>query len=307
MPEPADRRAERITLAGLVCNLLIGIGKLTAGILGNAYALVADAAESLVDIAGSALVYTGLRYARKPADHNHPYGHWRAESLAALGASLLILAVGSWITWGAIDRLIHPAPTPAPWTVAVLIAVIAVKETLYRAMRVQAKRIGSDALHAEAWHHRSDAVTSVAALIGVALSVWGGPRFAPADPIAALLAAGIVLFNGLRLARLPIRDLMDTVSPEIAEHAEAIARQDPAVVDIEQAHARRLGRRHWIDMHVEVNPAMTVADAHRCTGRIKQAIRERIPSVADVLIHIEPAAETASPDSPPSRTDPTAF
>lgn len=292
MPTPSDRRAEQITLAGLVCNLAIGVGKLAAGILGNAYALVADAAESLVDIAGSALVYSGLRYARKPADHNHPYGHWRAESLAALAASMLILGVGAWIAWGAVERLRVPPPTPKVWTVAVLVAVIVVKEALYRVMRSSARRIGSDALHAEAWHHRTDAVTSMAALIGVALAVWGGPRFAAADPIAALLAAAIVLFNGLRLARLPVRDLMDTVSPETAELASLIAREDPAVRGVEQAHARRLGRRFWIDMHIEVDPAMSVAEAHRCTGRIKQAIRARVPSVANVLIHVEPDPAT---------------
>lgn len=298
MPHRADRRAERITLAGLVCNLFIGLAKLVAGVLANAYALIADAAESLVDIAGSALVYSGLRYARKPADQNHPYGHWRAESLAALGASLLILAVGGWITYGAIDRLAHPAPTPRPWAVAVLAGVIVVKETLYRLMRSQAERIGSDALRAEAWHHRSDAVTSVAALVGVGLSAWGGPRFAFADPVAALIAAAIVLYNGVRLARNPVRDLMDTVSPEVAERAAQIAREDPDVADVEQAHARRLGRRHWIDMHVEVDPAMSVADAHRCTGRIKHAIRERIPTVANVLIHVEPSPGVAEPADP---------
>jgi cation diffusion facilitator family transporter len=284
----SERRAERVTLVGLVCNLALGAGKLAAGLAGGSYALVADAAESLVDIAGSALVYSGLRYARKPADHNHPYGHWRAESLATLATSLLILAVGVWIMIGAIDRLRNPGPVPAAWTVGTLVGVIVIKEAMYRVMRREGRRIGSDALKAEAWHQRTDAITSVAALVGVSLAVWGGARFAPADPVAALIAAAVVLFNGARLAAAPLRDLMDTVNPEVAELARAIALEDGAVTGVEQSHARRLGRRYWVDMHIEVDPGMSVEEAHRCTGRIKQAVRERVPAVANVLIHVEP-------------------
>jgi cation diffusion facilitator family transporter len=291
------RRAERVTLVGLLCNLGLGVGKLGAGLVGGSYALVADAAESLVDIAGSALVYSGLRYARKPADSNHPYGHWRAESLATLATSLLIFGVGVWITVGAIDRLIEPVPAPAAWTAAALIGVIVVKEAMFRAMRREAGRISSDALAAEAWHQRTDAITSVAALIGVSLAVWGGPSFARADPIAALVAAAVVLFNGARLAGGPVRDLMDTVHPEVADRARSIAMEDDAVTGVEQSHARRLGRRFWVDMHIEVDPAMSVEDAHRCTGRIKQAVREQVPSVADVLIHVEPGEEEAKPSA----------
>ncbi len=284
----SERRAEHITLLGLGCNLALGAGKLAAGLAGGSYALVADAAESLVDIAGSALVYSGLRYARKPADHNHPYGHWRAESLATLATALLILAVGVWICVGAIERLRHPAPVPQAWTVAALVGVIVIKEAMYRTMRREARRIGSDALRAEAWHQRADAVTSVAALVGVGLAVWGGPRFAAADPLAALAAAAVVLLNGARLAGTPLRDLMDTVNPEVADLARAVALEDKAVTGVEQSHARRLGRRYWVDMHIEVDPGMSVEEAHRCTGRIKQAVRERMPLVADVLIHVEP-------------------
>lgn len=284
----SGHRAERVTLAAILCNLVLGIGKLTAGILSGSYALVADAAESLVDIAGAALVYSGLRYARKPADENHPYGHWRAESLAALGTSVLILGVGAWIMHGGIERLTQPTPAPAAWAVAALAGVIVIKEGLFHLMRREGRRIGSDAVVAEAWHQRTDAITSVAALVGVSLAVWGGPGFAMADPIAALIAAVVVLFNGARLAAGPVRDLMDTVNPEVADQAQAIALEDDAVTGVEQSHARRLGRRYWVDMHIEVNPAMSVADAHRCTGRIKQAVRERMPVVANVLIHVEP-------------------
>lgn len=284
------QRAERITLGAVALNLLLGIGKLLAGVLSGSYALVADAAESLVDLAGSALVYSGLRYARKPADHNHPYGHWRAESLAALGTSVLIFGVGLWILYGGFERIVDPSPAPAAWAVVVLVAVIVLKESLFRVMRLEGRRIGSDALVAEAWHQRTDAITSIAAVVGVSLAVWAGPRFAIADPIAALIAAAVVLFNAVRIGSGPVRDLMDTVHPEVAELARAIALEDGAVTGVEQSHARRLGRRYWVDMHIEVDPGMSVEEAHRCTGRIKQAVRERVPAVADVLIHVEPGS-----------------
>jgi cation diffusion facilitator family transporter len=282
------RRAEHIALAGLALNALVGTAKLAAGILGHSYALIADAGESLVDVLGSLLVWAGLRYARVPADERHPYGHWRAESLAALAASQLILLVGVVIAVGAFGRFLNPASPPATWTLAVLVTVVAVKEAMFRLQRREARRIDSPALHAEAWHHRADAITSVAAFAGIAAAILGGPRLALADPAAGLLAAAIVLYNGVRLARVPIADLMDTTAPRIAERAVDIAMRDHDVRAVEQAHARRLGRRYWIDMHVEVDPAMTVDHAHRTTGRLKQAIRDDIPAVTNVLIHIEP-------------------
>jgi cation diffusion facilitator family transporter len=287
-PEQSPQRAERVALLGLAANALLGLGKLAAGILGHSYALIADAAESLVDVFGSLLVFAGLRYSRVPADKNHPYGHWRAESLAALAASQLILLLGVAVGIGAVRRLINPSPVPASWTLIVLVAVIALKETMFRVQTIEANRLDSPALRSEAWHHRSDAITSLAALVGVAIAVLGGPRYAFFDPLAGLLAAMIVLINGVRLARTPILDLMDTTAPQIAESAAEIAMRDGAVRAVEQAHARRLGRRYWIDMHIEVDASMTVDDAHRATGRLKEAIRLDIPSVTNVLIHVEP-------------------
>lgn len=282
------KRPERVALLGLALNAIIGFGKLAAGLLGNSYALVADAGESLVDVVGSLLVWAGLRYARVPADDEHPYGHWRAESLAALLASQLILLVGVAIAYGAFIRLLQDTPPPKPWTILVLLAVIVLKESMFRLQRKEAKRAASPALQSEAWHHRSDAITSVAALVGVTTAVLGGPRWAVCDPLAGMLAAAIVLFNGVRLARPPLLDLMDTTAPEIANAATAIAMRDNAVHAVEQAHARRLGRRYWIDMHIEVDPTMTVENAHRTTGRLKESIRTELPAVTNVLIHIEP-------------------
>jgi len=282
------KRPERVALLGLALNAIIGVGKLAAGILGNSYALVADAGESLVDVVGSLLVWAGLRYARVPADDEHPYGHWRAESLAALLASQLILLVGVAIAYGAFNRLIHDPPPPRPWTILVLLAVIVLKESMFRLQRREASRAQSPALQSEAWHHRSDAITSVAALVGVTAAVLGGPQWAICDPLAGMLAAAIVLFNGVRLARTPLIDLMDTTAPEVADAATIIAMRDHAVRAVEQAHARRLGRRYWIDMHIEVDPAMTVENAHRTTGRLKESIRAQLPAVTNVLIHIEP-------------------
>lgn len=281
-------RPERVALLGLALNAIIGVGKLAAGILGHSYALIADAGESLVDVVGSLLVWAGLRYARVPPDDEHPYGHWRAESLAALLVSQLILLIGIAIAYGAFTRLIQDAPPPRPWTILVLLAVIVLKESMFRFQHNEAERAASPALESEAWHHRSDAITSVAALVGVTAAVLGGPQWAICDPLAGMFAAGIVLFNGIRLARTPLLDLMDTTAPDIESAATAIAMRDSSVHAVEQAHARRLGRRYWIDMHIEVEPTMTVERAHRTTGRLKEAIRTELPAVTNVLIHIEP-------------------
>lgn len=290
-PDPA--RNLRTALLGLLVNTVLAAAKLAAGILGNSYALVADALESFTDIVASLITSAGLRYAARPPDEEHPYGHGRAESIAALVVSAMLFAAGVVIAVQAVREIRSPGPGPgpAPFTLWVLIAVVAIKEGVYRRMRRVARDTGSPAVAADAWHHRADAVTSAAAAIGISVALIGGEGYESADDWAALAAAGIVLFNAAALLLSAWHDLMDRQSPALLARVRAAAEGVPGVAGVEKLHSRRSGSADFIDMHLHVDPDMTVHDAHALSGRVKAAVRDAVPSVANVLIHVEPAEQ----------------
>ncbi len=281
-------RPERLALLGVVANAGLAAVKLLAGLLGQSFALVADAVESLVDIAGSMLIWGALRYGAKPPDENHPFGHGKIEPLAAIAVALLIVAAGVGIAVEAIRQLLQPQDVPAWWTLVVLVVVVAVKETLFRVQRRASKRAHSSAGRADAWHHRSDAITSALAFLGIAASLVGGPEWAWADEGAALLASAVIISNGTMLSREPFAELMDTQAPSVARIAEEEATAVEGVRAVERCEARRSGRGYRIVMHAEVDGAMTVLASHALTGAIKSRVREREPAVDTVLVHIEP-------------------
>ena len=293
----ANARARRLALVGVVVNFALALVKLAAGVFGNSYALIADAIESLADILGSALIWGGLRVAARPASPRHPYGYGRAESLAALAVAVLILAAGLFIAVEAVYEIVTPHSAPAPFTLAVLVGVIAIKEGLFRVARRTARESGSVAAATDAWHHRADAITSLAAFVGISIALIGGPGWEPADDWAALAAAGVVVFNAFRLMTPPLRELLDAQPAPVVDRAAAIAAGVPRVDAVQKTHARKSGTRYWVDMHVWVDPAMTVRDAHTLAHAIKDAVRADNPHVADMMIHIEPA------DRPPDRAE----
>ncbi len=291
-------RAERITLIGLSVNLALAGLKLVAGILGHSYALIADAIESLGDMVGSVVIWSGLRYGAVPPDDDHPYGHGKAEALAALFVCVLLLFAGVGIAVASVHEIITPHHAPAPFTLIVLVAVVVVKETMFRVARNTARAGGHTAVETDAWHHRADAITSTAAFIGISIAILGGKGYEPADDWAALFAAAIIFVNAGLLSRAPLRELLDAKPRDIPERAATIAATVEGVRAIEQSHARKAGSRYWLDMHVQVEPAMSVADAHVVSGKVKSAIRREMPGVLGVLIHIEPFEDTASkPDT----------
>ncbi|USO00167.1 MAG: cation transporter [Phycisphaeraceae bacterium] len=279
---------KRAALLGVLVNAALAIAKLTAGIVGHSFALVADATESLVDIAGSGLVWAAFIYGDRPADEDHPFGHGKIEAMAGMAVSLLVVGVAVWIAIEAVHFIMVPHAMPRPFTLAVLVVVIVVKEIMFRVARHAARKSGSTAGHAEAWHHRADAITSLFAMVGISIALLGGPDWAPADDWAALAASAVILINGLLIARLPFEELMDRHLPEIADEAERIAMAHPDVRRIERCDARRSGRGYRIVMHTEVDPEMTVEASHRLTGVVKEQIRGALPGVDSVLIHIEP-------------------
>ena len=293
MPGPSDPnlRGRNLALLGVVVNVGLSCAKLVAGLVGHSYALVADAVESLSDIAGSVIIWSGLRVGAIPPDDDHPYGHGKAEALAALVVAVMIGVAGVGIAVEAINGMGVQREAPKAWTLIVLVIVIVVKECLYRFEARAARQSGSVALHVDAWHHRLDAMTSIVAFLGVLVAVAGGGAWAQADNWAALAAAGVVLFNAVKLMVEPLNELMDRRQDEVCERCRTEAATIPGVRAIEKINARKSGARYYVDIHVEVDPQMSVLDSHALTGKIKAALRERVSGVAGVLVHIEPWRE----------------
>ena len=284
------QRSLRATFTGLAVNAVLTGAKFAAGIAGHSHALVADAVESLADIFSSIVVWRALVVADAPADEDHPYGHGKAEPLAAAVVSTMLLLAAGWIVLEAVRSIAQPHHAPAPYTLLVLGAVIVIKEGLFRFVRREAASVQSSAVRADAWHHRSDAVTSLAAAIGISVALIGGKGYAAADDVAAIVAAGVIAWNGWRLLRPALAELMDTApNPEVVGQIRRIAEAAPGVARVEKCMVRKMGYNYYVDMHVEVDPQMTVQRSHEIAHGVKDKIRGQIPAVRDVLVHIEPA------------------
>lgn len=288
MPEHPHKGIQSAQIGLLVNALLAGV-KFVAGILGNSYALVADAVESTSDILSSAIVWGGLRIASREADSEFPFGYGKAESLAGAVVALMLLAASFGISVEAIREIRTPHHAPAPFTLVVLVVVVLVKETLFRRVFRVADEVGSTAVRADAWHHRSDAITSVAAFIGISLALWKGEGWESADDWAALVAALVIAVNALLLLRPVVYDLMDRAPhPDIIDHVRLAALGVPDVLAIEKLKVRRAGTGLYVDLHVQSDPELSLHDAHIVSGKVKSAIRGAVPSVSGVLIHMEP-------------------
>jgi cation diffusion facilitator family transporter len=285
----SPRRGIQTAQLGLLVNTTLAVVKLVAGVAGNAYALVADAVESAADIFSSLVVWGGLRLAAREADEDYPFGYGKAEPLAAAVVALMLLGAAAGIAVEAIREIRTPHHTPAPFTLAVLVGVVVVKEVLFRKVLAIGSEVGSTAVKADAWHHRSDAITSVAAFIGISIALVGGPGWESADDWAALFASGIIVFNALRLLRPAVDDIMDrSPGTELEARISAAALGTPDVRAIEKLRIRKVGLTYQVDLHVQADPGMSLHDAHLLSGRVKGAIRSAIPEVAGVLIHMEP-------------------
>jgi cation diffusion facilitator family transporter len=283
-------RSLRVTFLGLLVNAALAAGKIAAGVIGHSHALVADGVESAADFVSSLIVWRGVTVAAAPADEQHPYGHGKAEPLAAAVVATVLIVAAVMIVVGAIRDIVTPHSTPAPFTLGVLVAVVIIKEVLFRFVSKAGAEIESSVVSADAWHHRSDAITSFFAFIGISIALVGGPGYETADDYAALLAAGFIAFNGWRVLRPAMDELMD-IAPSAAfmENIRAIAAGASEVVRVEKCFVRKTGFEYLVDMHIEVNPQMTVHRAHDIAHNVKDEIRRRVPAVRDVLVHIEPA------------------
>jgi cation diffusion facilitator family transporter len=279
----------RLSRLALVINAFLAGVKIAAGVLGNSYVLIADGIESTADIFSSVVVWGGLRVAVIPADENHPFGHGKAESVASVFVSLLLLGAALLIAVQSVHEILTPHRSPAWFTLPVLFAVIVIKETLFRLAFRAGSSLESTALKSDAWHHRSDALTSAAAFVGISIALIGGPGYESADDWAALIACGIIAWNGLRLLRAALDEVMDAaVSPEVVAGVRKLAAGVDGVIDIEKCRIRKSGLHLALDIHVVVDGEMSVRRGHDIAHQVKDRLLQSRHRINDVTVHIEP-------------------
>ncbi|HEX2723778.1 MAG TPA: cation diffusion facilitator family transporter [Gemmatimonadaceae bacterium] len=285
----AGSRVIRSAQIGVLVNAVLAIVKLVAGILGNTYALVADAVESTADIFASLVVWGGLRVATRDPDETYPFGYGKAESVAAAVVSMMLLAAAIGIAIEAVHEIRTPHKTPASWTLLVLASVLFIKYVLFRRVSEAGREAGSTAAKVDAWHHLSDAITSAAAFVGISIALWGGPGWEQADDWAALFASAVIFYNGLVLVRPALHDLMDRMpGADVIEGVRVAAENVPSVMGVEKLSARKAGLVYYVDIHVQADPRMSLHDAHELSGAVKSSIRAKVPRIAGVLVHMEP-------------------
>jgi len=290
MTSSAWRTGTRVALFGMIVNLVFAVAKILGGLFGHAYVLIADGIESGLDVAGSFVIWSGLKVAARPPDASHPYGHGKAEPIAAVIVAVGVLAAAVGLAIQSVREIFLPHHAPAPYTLGILIVVIVIKEILFRYANRIGRDVESTAVQTDAWHHRSDALTSAAAFIGISLALIGGKRWQSADDWAALFACAVIAANGIRLLRPAFYEIMDTApGGKIVRSIRAVASSVPGVVEVEKCHARKMGLDYYVDLHVGVDGNISVDEGHEIAHRVKAAIQQSDSRVADVLVHIEPA------------------
>jgi cation diffusion facilitator family transporter len=290
--QPGIRKAIKGSYFSIIGNALLAIAKAVTGIFGNSYALIADAIESTTDVFSSLLVLLGLRYSARPADENHPYGHGKAEPLVTFLVVGFLIVSATVIAYESIDNIQTPHEVPEPYTLIVLAIIIILKEFFYRFIIKKGEETDSTAIKADAWHHRSDAITSLMAFIGISIALIMGKGYENADDWAALLASGFILFNAYLILRPALGEVMDEHRYEDIEvQIREIAHSNQGVIETEKCYVRKTGMTYHVDLHIAVDAEISVKSGHDIAHRVKDDILEGIPQIADVLIHVEPDDE----------------
>jgi cation diffusion facilitator family transporter len=285
-----SRAGARVALLGLMINVVLASVKIVAGVVGHAYVLIADGIESTLDVGGSIVIWGGLTVAARPPDRTHPYGHGKAEPVAAIIVGVGVVAAAVGLAIQSVREIFLPHHAPAPWTLAVLVVAVIIKETLFRYVIQFEQKVESTAVKTDAWHHRMDAMTSIAAFIGISVALIGGERWQSADDWAALVACALIAANGIRLARPAFYEIMDTApGGKIVRSVRAVASSVAGVVEVEKCRARKMGLEYYVDLHVGVDGNISVQEGHEIAHRVKSAVQQSDSRIADVLVHIEPA------------------
>ncbi len=284
-----SQSALKTTYLSLLSNIILAIVKWAAGILGNSYALIADAIESTSDIFASLLVVFGIKYSSRPADENHPYGHGRAEPLITFLVVVFLLISAFIIGKESLRNIQTPHDAPRAFTLWVLAAIILWKEASYRWVLRKSKLANSSSLKAEAWHHRADAITSVAAFVGISIALFMGKGYESADDWAALLASGLIVYNAYKIFRPALSEIMDEQTyPGLENQIRETAQAVKGILGTEKLFIRKVGMKYHIDMHATLNGDISVREGHDISHRLKDTLLAEFPEIENVLIHIEP-------------------
>jgi divalent metal cation (Fe/Co/Zn/Cd) transporter len=285
----SEQTAVKATYFSIIGNTCLAIIKGIAGVFGNSYALIADAIESTTDIFASFLVLFGIKYSNRPADANHPYGHGRVEPLITFLVVGFLITSASIIAYESVINIRTPHELPKPWTLIVLGAIIIWKEFSFRLVMKRGIQTNSSSLKADAWHHRSDAITSVAAFIGISIALFLGKGYESADDWAALFASAFILYNSYLIFRPALGEIMDEhLYEDLEAEIRKIAVSVDGVIDTEKCFIRKSGMKFHVDLHAVVDGTISVKEGHDISHLLKDTLRENIVDLGHVLIHIEP-------------------
>lgn len=283
-------------MTGILVNLALALTKGTAGLVGHSFALVADGLESAADVLSGLVVLFGLKLASKPPDVDHPYGHGKAEPIAAIVVGVSLLVAAGAIIYESLHQIFTPHYLPKPYTLVVLAGVLIIKELMFRYVGHVGESIASTAVRSDAWHHRSDAITSAFAFCGISIALVGGPGWEAADDWAALCAGLVIIYNALKQAKPALWELTDSApeDPNVETKVRAISASESGVIGVDKCHARKMGLSYYVDLHIVVNGQISVREGHRIAHSVEDAILKALPQVAEVLVHVEPEEELAS-------------
>jgi cation diffusion facilitator family transporter len=285
----SEQTAIKATYFSIIGNSVLAIIKGLAGFFGNSYALIADAIESTADIFASLLVLFGIKYSNKPADDNHPYGHGRAEPLITFIVVGFLISSAVIIAYKSIVNIQTPHQLPKPWTLIVLSAIIVWKEYSFRVVIKRSIQTNSSSLKADAWHHRSDAITSVAAFIGISVALFLGNGYEAADDWAALFASGIIVYNSYKIFRPALGEIMDEhLYDDLVVQIREVSLEVKGILGTEKCLIRKAGMKYHVDLHATVDSTITVKEGHDLAHKLKDTLQERITELGQVLIHVEP-------------------
>lgn len=289
MNDTSEQSAIKTTYFSIIGNTLLALIKGFAGFFGNSYALIADAIESTTDIFASLLVLFGLKYAKRPADKNHPYGHGKIEPLITFLVVAFLVTSATVIAYESIQNIRTPHKIPKPWTLIILGCIILWKEISFRIVIKKSKETNSSSLKADAWHHRSDAITSVMAFIGISIALFFGKGYETADDWAALLASGFILYNSYLIFRPALGEIMDEhLYDDLLEEIKEESIKVEGILGTEKCFIRKAGMKYHVDLHAIVEATISVKEGHDLAHKLKDHLRSQIPTLGHVLIHIEP-------------------
>jgi cation diffusion facilitator family transporter len=284
-----EETAIRTTYFSIAGNISLVLIKGLAGVFGNSYALIADAIESTTDVCSSILVLFGLKYASKPADKNHPYGHGKIEPIVTFIIVAFLVISATIIAYESIQNIQTSHKTPKSWTLLILGAIIIWKEISFRVVIKKSRETNSSSLKADAWHHRSDAITSVAAFIGISIALFLGEGFENADDWAALFASLFILYNSYLIFRPALGEIMDEhLYDDLIIEIRKTASHVEGIIGTEKCFVRKAGMKYHVDLHAIVKGTISVRYGHNLAHELKNTLLREIPQISHILIHIEP-------------------